>query len=352
MTTARGGGDQEPRRDDQDAGDDAAARSAEIDELAGRSWMALETAQSALRAATRYLDPEDVRKRTSRLAEQRSQTVDLLRGLARDQHTDGSLLHWLDVPTVSRRMLGLPNDVVACVFDLDSVLTTSASVHTAAWAETFDAFLLRRAARERGQFTPFDWDRDYEAYLAGRPRLDGVRAFLAGRGIRLPEGRPDDPADADTVHGLATRKNQALHRHLDREGVAAYVGSLCYLEAAHTLGLHRAVVSASANTEEILRRARLAHLIEQHIDGEAIEAERLQPKPAPDTLRAACRLLDVRAAEAADFETTAAGIQAARAAGFRLVVGVERGSTVGTLRAADPDIVITDLAQLLNHDTA
>jgi len=330
--------------------DDPATRSAEIDELAGRSWLALETGESALRAAQHYLDPEEMRRRTARLNEQRAQTVDLLHGLAHDQHTDGSLLHWLDVPTVTRRMLGLPSDVVACVFDLDSVLTSSASVHAAAWAETFDAFLLRRATRGGWRFIPFDWDRDYQLYLAGRPRLDGVRAVLAGRDIRLPEGGPDDPGDADTVHGLANGKNQALHRHLERDGVAAYVGSRCYLEAAHMLGVHRAVVSASANTEEILRRARLAHLIDEHIDGEAIAARRLEPKPAPDTLLAACELLDVRPAESADFETTAAGIQAARAAGFQRVVGIERGGTAGTLRAAHPDIVITDLAQLLNRD--
>jgi len=253
------------------------------------------------------------------------------------------------VPSANRKLLGLPDSVSACIFDLDSVLTTSTTVHVAAWADTFDSFLMARTARQSERFIPFDRDADYQAHLAERPRLEGVRTFLASRGISLPEGTPDDPPNAETVHGLANRKTQAVKHHLAREGVAAYIGSRCYLEAAHLVGIRRAVVSASANTTEILDRAGLTHLVDQRIDASTIEAEHLAPKPAPDTLIAACRLLGVDPAETADFETTAAGIQAARSAGIGLVIAVEREDTAHALDAANPDVVVNDLAQLLEY---
>ena len=330
---------------------EATGRSAEIERLAGGSWMALEAGEAGLRAARHYLEPEDVGERERRLAGQRAETIDRLHGLARDLHTDSPLLHWLDAPTATRRLLGLPNGVHACVFDLDSVLTTSTSVHVAAWADTFDSFLLVRAGRHRDRFVPFDRIADYDAYLAERPRLDGIRAFLARRGIRLPEGGPDDGPDAETVHGLAKRKEAALEHHLAREGVAAYIGSRCYLEAAHLVGLGRAVVSASANTIEILERAGLTHLIDERVDAHTIESEQLASKPAPDTLIAACRMLGVDPAETADFETTRVGIRAARSAGMGLVVAVEREEAANELHAANPDVVVNDLAQLLERQS-
>ena len=283
------------------------------------------------------------------MAEERAQTIDQLHRLADDLHTDSPLLHWLDEPAGTRKLLGLPDGVSACVFDLDSVLTTSTTVHLAAWADAFDSFLLARAARQRDPFIPFDRDGDYQAYLAERPRLDGIRAFLASRGIRLPEGAPDDPPGGGDRARSRNRKMQALQHHLAREGVAAYIGSRCYLEAAHLVGIGRAVVSASANTTEILERAGLTHLIDQRIDADMIDSEQLAPKPAPDTLIAACRLLGVDPSEAADFETTPDGIHAARSAGFRLVIAVEREGTVDALHAAKPDVVVNDLAQLLEH---
>lgn len=328
---------------------EATGRAAEIERLAGESWMALEAGEAALRAASHYLDPADVRERRRRFAEGRAQTTDQLHRLARDLHTDSPLLHWLDSPTATRTLLGLPIGVNACVFDLDSVLTTSTNVHVAAWADTFDSFLLAGAARQREPFIPFDRDGDYHAYLAQRPRLDGVRAFLASRSISLPEGGPDDPPDAKTVHGLANRKTRALQRHFASEGVAAYIGSRCYLEAAHLVGIRRAVVSASANTDEILERAELTHLIDERIDAHTIGSEQLAPKPAPDTLIAACRLLGVDPADTADFETTPAGIHAARSAGIRLVIAVERDGIVDALHAAEPDVIVNDLGQLLEH---
>jgi HAD superfamily hydrolase (TIGR01509 family) len=336
---------------EEPAGDEAGTtgRASQIERLAGRSWMAFEAGEAALRAASHYLDPADVRERARRLAVERAETDAQLHRLAHDLHTDSPLLHWLDEPTATRKLLGLPIGVSACLFDLDSVLTTSTSIHVAAWADTFDSFLLARAARHPEPFIPFDRAAEYHAYLAERPRLDGVRTFLASRGIRLPEGEPGDPPDVESVHGLANRKSKAVQQHLGREGVAAYIGSRCYLEAAHLVGLGRAVVSESANTTEILERAGLTHLIDQRIDAHTIESERLAPKPEPDTLIAACRLLGVDPAEAADFETTPAGIQAARSAGIGVIIAVEREGTLDTLHAAGPDVIVSDLAQLLER---
>jgi HAD superfamily hydrolase (TIGR01509 family) len=328
---------------------EATGWAAEIERLAGGSWMAFSAGQAALRGASHYLDPELVRQRAEQLAQERAETIDQLHGLARDHRTDSPLLHWLDAPWATRRLLGLPDEVMACVFDLDSVLTTSTGVHIAAWADTFDSFLLARAARLGEPFRPFDRDGDYPAFVAARPRLDGVREFLASRGIRLAEGDADDPADVETVHGLANRKEQSLERHLAREGVAAYIGSRCYLEAAHLVGIGRAVVTASANATEILGRAGLMNLVDQRVDAGTIAAERLASKPAPDTLLAACRLLGVKPERAADFETTPAGIEAARSAGFRTVIAVEREGMVEALHSANPDVVVNDLAQLLQH---
>jgi beta-phosphoglucomutase-like phosphatase (HAD superfamily) len=320
--------------------------------LAGCSWMALETAQTALQAAAPYLEADEIAERSSRLVEERKRAIQQLQGLAEDEHADAPILHWLEIPHISRGMLGLPDGVTACVFDLESVLTTSAAMHAASWAETFDPFLLERSERGRRPYIPFDPEHEYDAYLAGRPRLDGVRAFLVSRGIFVPEGSEADPAGAPTVHGLARRKNAILQRRLSEHGVDAFVGSRCYLEAARVLGVHRAVVSASANTPEILERAELDHLIERRIDSTAIAAEGLAPKPSPDMLLAACRALDVEPANAVDFETTLAGISAARAGGFRFAIGVDRDGDAVALRASDSDLVVSDLTDLVRCPVA
>jgi HAD superfamily hydrolase (TIGR01509 family) len=327
-----------------------AGRSAGLDALAAQWWTALDAAQLALRAAGLYLKPQELGERSRGLAAERGETVQLLQGLARSLQADSRLLNWFAGPGVTRRMLGLPDGVVACVFDLDGVLTTSSTVHAAAWTETFDAFLLDRAERSRREFVPFDPRHDYQDHLAGRPRSNGVRAFLASRGIGLTEGNRHDPPGAPTVHGLANRKNQLLQQRLQRHGVAAFDASRCYLEAARILGVRRAVVSASANTATILERAGLAHLIELCIDGNTIEAEQLRPKPAPDTLLAACEDLHAQPSQTAAFETTPAGVAAARAAGVRLVIGVDRSGYAEALGASDADLVVGDLAELLDRD--
>ncbi len=237
------------------------------------------------------------------------------------------------------------------VFRLNGVLIGSAAVHAAAWAETFDEFIFNRTERTRGRFAPFDRRTDYLERIHGKPRLEGVRAFLASRGIRLPEGDPDDPPAAETVHGLANRKNQALVRRLDERGLSALEGSRHYLEIAHDAGVHSAVVSASAHTYTILARAGIADFIDDVVDADAIEEEHLRPEPAPDWLLAACRRLGVEPEHAAAFETNAAGVAAGHAGGFKVVVGVDRAGRPDVLRAAGADVVIEGLDEdLLDGD--
>jgi len=320
-----------------------------LDTLIVRWLVAVDAAQSAFRVAGSYLDEDELSAHTTRLGQERQAVARLLQGLAREQHAHSALLPWLDAPGITLSMLGLPKGVIACVFDLDGVLTTSATVHNAAWVETFDPFLLVRAERGHREYVPFDRHRDYQEYLAGRPRLAGTRAFLASRGINLPDGSPDDEPTAETVHGLANRKNLVLQDRLQREGVDAFAGSRSFLEAARMLGLRRAVISASANTQSMLARAGLAHLIDERIDAAAIETEQLRPRPAPDSLMAACRRLHVRPDQIAVFDTSPLGISAARAAGARLAIAVDRDGPSKALRDTDPDLVIGDLSELLSR---
>jgi HAD superfamily hydrolase (TIGR01509 family) len=249
-------------------------------------------------------------------------------------------------------MLGLPQGVRACIFELEGVLAGSARIHAAAWAETLDEFLSRRVEKTGERFAPyrpFDPRVDYERHIHGKPRLEGVLAFLASRGIRLPEGRPSDSAGVETVWGLATRKNEALLRRLDREGVSAFAGARVYLEGAREAGLSCAVVSASANTTTILKRAGLADVIAAQVDGVTIESQGLRGKPAPDLLLAACALLGVRAEDAATFETTLAGVEAGRDAGIGLVIAIDRRGREGMFRAHGADLVVPDLTALLDR---
>jgi beta-phosphoglucomutase-like phosphatase (HAD superfamily) len=325
-----------------------------LDALSAHWRVAFDAAEDTLAAANRsngsiQLPPSELHERAARLAQERKATADILNALAREEHV--LLTHRLSAPRATRRMLGLPEGVLACVFALDGVLTASAALHAAAWAETFDELLSRRVERtgERfAPFMPFEAGTDYFLHIHGRPRLDGVRGFLASRGIRLPEGTPDDPPGAETVHGLANRKNEALRRRLEREGVTAFAGSRRYLEDLREARLLSAVVSASANTGAILERAGLGGLVGPLVDGNAIRAEGLRVKPAPDTLLAACTRLRVRPQEAAVFETTAAGIAAGREAGFGLVVGVDRAGRAEALYAHGADVVVPDLSSLLD----
>lgn len=245
------------------------------------------------------------------------------------------------------RALGLPVGTRACLFDLDGVLTQTAVVHAQAWKQMFDAFLRTRAARTGTSFTPFDAGSDYDEYVDGEPRLDGVRAFLASRGIELAEGDAGDRPETQTVHGLGARKNELLLELIERKGVATYEGSVRYVHAVRDAGLRRAVVSSSANCRQVLEAARIADLFEVRIDGIFVEKHQLRGKPAPDAFLAAARALDVVPAEAAVFEDALAGVEAGRAGTFGFVVGVDRADQTEALRSHGADVVVDDLAELL-----
>jgi beta-phosphoglucomutase family hydrolase len=244
-------------------------------------------------------------------------------------------------------VLGLPEGVTACLFDLDGVLTDTAAVHNAAWKQTFDDFLQERADREEAVFHPFT-NTDYIDYVDGKPRSDGVRDFLASRDIHLPEGSPDDKPSAETVNGLGNRKNVELLDRIHTDGVKVFEGSRRYLLAAREAGLRRAVVSSSANTHDVLAVTGLAELVELRVDGVTIREEGLKGKPAPDTFLAAAQRLGVEAGAAAVFEDALAGVEAGRAGRFGAVVGVDRVGQGAALAEHGATVVVTDLAELLD----
>jgi beta-phosphoglucomutase family hydrolase len=244
-------------------------------------------------------------------------------------------------------MLGLPDGVDVLLFDLDGVLTQTAKVHAAAWKSMFDDYLRQRAQAGGGQFVPFDAVTDYDEYVDGKPRSDGVRSFLAARGIELPEGSEDDPPDAETVHGLGNRKNELVLRMIHDDGVQPYEGSVRYVRAARDAGLRRAVVSSSANAHAVLAAAGFEGLFDEVIDGVVAEREHLHGKPAPDTYLAGAEALNATPAQAAVFEDALAGVEAGRAGHFGCVVGVDRVGQADALRAHGADVVVRDLAELL-----
>jgi beta-phosphoglucomutase family hydrolase len=244
-------------------------------------------------------------------------------------------------------VLGLGDNVRACLFDLDGVLTKTAAVHAAAWKEMFDAYLKERAAPTGESFQPFDAKADYDEYVDGKPRYDGVRSFLASRGIEVPQGGPDDPPDRETVDGLGNRKNAIVLRLIREKGVEPYEGSVRYLHAARDAGLRRAVVSSSTNCKDVLDAAGIADLLELRIDGVVAEREHLRGKPAPDTYLAAARALGLEPAQAAVYEDALAGVEAGRAGQFGVVVGVDRVGQADALRAHGATVVVEDLAELL-----
>jgi beta-phosphoglucomutase family hydrolase len=244
-------------------------------------------------------------------------------------------------------VIGLPDSVRACLFDLDGVLTKTATIHAAAWKEMFDDYLRERATRTGEEFVPFDPIADYDRYVDGKPRYDGVRSFLAARGIELPEGGPEAAPGSDTVRGLGDRKNKLVLQMIRERGVEVYEGSVRYLEAARDAGLRRAVVSSSANTSDVLVAAGVEGFFEARIDGVVAEREGLRGKPAPDTFLAGARALGVPPTQAAVFEDALAGVEAGRAGGFAYVIGVDRVGQAEALREHGASIVVSDLSELL-----
>jgi beta-phosphoglucomutase family hydrolase len=244
-------------------------------------------------------------------------------------------------------MLGLPNAITACLFDMDGVITQTAKVHDAAWKEMFDDFLRSWSASHDTPFVPFDPVGDYDEYVDGKPRLEGTASFLESRGIKLPVGEESDPAGTPTVWGLGNRKNELILKVLARDGVQAYEGSVRFVEAVREAGLRTAVVSSSANTEAVLKAAGVDGLFEVRVDHQVAEAAKLRGKPAPDTFLEAARLLGVAAASAAVFEDALAGVAAGRAGNFGFVVGVDRAGQADQLHAHGADVVVQDLAELL-----
>jgi beta-phosphoglucomutase family hydrolase len=244
-------------------------------------------------------------------------------------------------------VLGLPDKVRACLFDLDGVLTDTASVHTKAWKAMFDDYLSQRAERTGDKFVPFDPGADYRKYVDGKKREDGVRSFLDSRGIQLPEGNPDDPGDADTIYGLGNRKNDMFQKVLEKDGVEVFEGSRRYLEAVAAAGLGIAVVSSSANTRQVLDITGLDRFVQQRVDGITLREEHIAGKPAPDSYLRGAQLLDVPPDAAAVFEDALSGVAAGHAGNFGFVVGVDRVGQAEDLRRNGADVVVTDLAELL-----
>jgi beta-phosphoglucomutase family hydrolase len=246
-------------------------------------------------------------------------------------------------------MLDLPRGITTCLFDLDGVLTQTAKIHAQAWKQMFDDFLRDWSERTGEPFEPFDRPTDYDEYVDGKPRLDGVHSFLQSRGIDIPMGSPSDPPEKDTVHALGTRKNNLVLDLIQDQGVEPYAGSVTFVERARDQGLRRAVVSSSTNCREVLVAAGIEHLFEVRIDGTIAEREGLAGKPAPDTFLAGARAFDADPAQAAVFEDAQAGVRAGRAGDFGWVVGVDRTGQAEALRQRGADVVVEDLAELLER---
>jgi HAD superfamily hydrolase (TIGR01509 family) len=323
-------------------------RPLDLDTLASRWQLALDATQRALGAGGGFsgLPAVELNRRRRELARERQRTAQLLANvsaMARARYAP-----WLSPVPLKPQMLGLPSTVRACLFDLDGVLTNSGRFHSAAWAEVFDDLLLRHAEKAGWQFRPFDRYADYRTYLEGRPRIEGIHAFLDSRGLQLPEGTPDDRRSMDTAYGLAKRKNDALVRALSRHGVSDLPQVRRYLEAVGHTGIERAVISASANTLPMLESAGLATLVDARVDADVIRTEGLRSRPAPDMVLAACRHVGVPPKEAVAFTQSPAGIQAARAAGAA-VIGIANGAQREVLHGSGADCVVPSLGSLLDR---
>jgi len=308
----------------------------DLEHTAAHWQWALDAAARALDAARVVLPPEKIGEETRHLAHDRAAAAALLRRVA--VVSGATPAPWLPSGPVTPPMLGLPGRTLACVFDLDGVLTDSAALHAAAWAQALDAELLSLAHDERRRFVPFDPRDDYRAYFDGRPRIEGIHLFLAGRGIRLP---------LTEVEEIARRKGELLEHGLRERGVAALAGARRYLQAAGFARLGRAVVSASTTAGPMLEQARLTDLVEASVDARAIRFGNLRSRPAPDLLLAACAELGVPPERAVSVTHSGAGVVAARSIEM-FVVGVARGADADALRSYGATTVVESLTTLLD----
>ena len=315
----------------------------ELDTVTSHWQAAFDTAGRALDADAAILPPAETAARRRQLALERHESGSLLRKLAHVRGIEPA--PWLPQGPVTASMLGLERAVRGCVFDLDGVLTDSGLVHAAAWAGVFDPFLLHLAHETGRHFMPFDRDADYRTFLDGRLRIEGVHAFLASRGIRVPEGHPEDDASVETAHGLARHKGELLEHSLGQRRLAALPGARRYLQGAGYAGLGRAVVSASTSTLPMLELVGLEHLVDARVDADAMRSQRLRARPAPDLLLAACRRLGIDPGEAVALTHSGAGVVAARRAGLA-VIGIGTASQADLLRDFGAERVVPGLSAL------
>lgn len=236
----------------------------------------------------------------------------------------------------------------AVLFDLDGVITDTADLHAACWKQMFDEFLEKRAKQTGAEFLPFDLANDYRPYVDGKPRFDGVRDFLKSRGIELPEGRSDDPPQAETVCGLANRKNNLVNKVIKDRGVKPYEGSVRLIDHLRRNGFKIAVVTSSQNCDAVLTAAKLDSCFEVRVDGHVIRSQQLTGKPAPDTFLTAAKLLEVEPARAVVIEDAISGVEAGSNGHFGLVIGVARKGNAEELRRHGAQMVVDDLGELVN----
>lgn len=235
----------------------------------------------------------------------------------------------------------------AVLFDLDGVLTDTASLHAAAWKRMFDEFLLRWSAEHGHPFMPFHIDPDYLRFVDGKPRFEGVASFLESRRIVLPEGDVSDAPDTDTIHGLGTRKNELVLRLIEKEGVTPFAGSVAFVRHVRDAGLKTAVVSSSKNAGAVLDAADLTHLFDDRVDGLVAEELGLPGKPSPDTFLEAARRLGTTPVRSVVVEDAVVGVEAGRLGGFGFVIGVDREGATDRLLAHGADVVVDDLGDLV-----
>lgn len=245
--------------------------------------------------------------------------------------------------------LGLAPGTRGCLFDLDGVLTQTAKIHAEAWKKTFDTFLHAYDKRTGREDPPFDQDADYENYVDGKTREDGIRSFLASRKIEIPEGDADDAPGTESVRGIAEAKQWAFMSLLEKHGPQVYEGSVRYAQAARAAGLGCAVVTSSTNCKDILRAAGITDLFDATVDGHDVADQHLRGKPAPDSYLAGAKALGIDPAQAAVFEDALSGVEAGHAGAFGTVVGVDRigGEHGAHLKQHGATVVVKDLSELL-----